>query len=42
MIIERNMNGSITAKNIEGGAEFSVICPLAADNGGNEIKKNKN
>ena len=42
MIIERNMNGSISARNIEGGAEFSVICPLAADNGGNEIKKNKN
>jgi PAS domain S-box-containing protein len=31
MIIERNMNGSITAKNIEGGAEFSVYAPLAAD-----------
>ena len=29
MIIERNMNGSITARNIEGGAEFSVCTPLA-------------
>jgi signal transduction histidine kinase len=28
MIIERNMNGSITVKNIEGGAEFSVCTPL--------------
>jgi signal transduction histidine kinase len=31
MIIERNMKGSITAKNIEGGAEFSVCAPLAKD-----------
>jgi C4-dicarboxylate-specific signal transduction histidine kinase len=31
MIIERNMNGSITAKNIGGGAEFSVCAPLAKD-----------
>jgi signal transduction histidine kinase len=30
MIIERNMNGSITAKNIGGGAEFSVCAPLAS------------
>ena len=29
MIIERSMNGSITAKNIEGGAEFRVCVPLA-------------
>ncbi|MFH0995054.1 MAG: ATP-binding protein [Pseudomonadota bacterium] len=29
MIIERNMNGSITARNIEGGAEFIVASPLA-------------
>jgi PAS domain S-box-containing protein len=28
MIIERNMNGSIAAKNIEGGVEFSVCTPL--------------
>ncbi len=32
MIIERNMNGHITAKNIEGGANFSVCAPLAAEN----------
>ena len=31
MIIERNMNGSITARNIEGGAEFIVCAPLAKD-----------
>jgi len=31
MIIERNMKGSITVKNIEGGAEFSVCAPLAKD-----------
>ncbi len=31
MIIERNMKGSITAKNIEGGAEFSVCAPFAKD-----------
>ena len=29
MIIERSMNGSITARNIEGGAEFIVTSPLA-------------
>ena len=29
MIIEHNMNGSITAKNIEGGAEFTVCTPFA-------------
>jgi signal transduction histidine kinase len=28
MIIERNMNVSITARNIEGGVEFSVCTPL--------------
>jgi PAS domain S-box-containing protein len=33
MIIERNMNGSITATNIEGGAEFSVCAPLAKETG---------
>ena len=31
MIIESNMNGSITAKNIGGGAEFTVSVPLAAE-----------
>ncbi len=31
MIIERNMNGRITAKNIDGGAKFSVCAPLAAE-----------
>ena len=30
MIIERNMNGSITAKNIEGGVEFSVCTMLTS------------
>ncbi len=29
MIIERNMKGGITARNIEGGAEFIVASPLA-------------
>jgi PAS domain S-box-containing protein len=28
MIIERNMNGSITARNIEGGAEFRICVPV--------------
>jgi len=32
MIIEDNMNGSITARNIEGGAEFTVRVPLASAN----------
>jgi signal transduction histidine kinase len=31
IIIERNMKGGITAKNIEGGAEFSVCTPLTKD-----------
>ena len=31
MIIERHMNGSITAKNIEGGAEFRICVPLAEE-----------
>ena len=31
MIIERNMKGSITARNIEGGAEFIVASPIAKD-----------
>ena len=31
MIVERNMMGGITAKNIEGGAEFSVCTPLTKD-----------
>ena len=29
MIIERNMGGSISARNVAGGAEFTVITPLA-------------
>ena len=29
MIIERNMGGSITARNVEGGAEFTIVTPLA-------------
>jgi PAS domain S-box-containing protein len=33
MIIECNMNGSITAKNIEGGAQFTVWTPLEAETG---------
>ena len=32
MIIERNMKGGITARNIEGGAEFIVASPLAGGN----------
>ncbi|MDD2850730.1 MAG: PAS domain S-box protein [Desulfuromonadaceae bacterium] len=31
MIIERNMGGHIEAKNIDGGAEFTVACPLAPE-----------
>jgi signal transduction histidine kinase len=31
MIIEGNMNGSITARNIDGGAEFIVCSPLAPE-----------
>jgi signal transduction histidine kinase len=31
MIIERNMKGGITARNIEGGAEFIVFSPLAGE-----------
>ena len=31
MIIERNMGGTITAANREGGAEFTVLTPLALD-----------
>jgi PAS domain S-box-containing protein len=31
MIIERNMNGRITVKNIEAGTEFNVCAPLAKD-----------
>jgi len=31
MVIEHNMNGSITAKNINDGAEFRVCIPLAKD-----------
>ena len=31
MIIERRMNGTITAKNIDGGTEFSISVPLAKD-----------
>ncbi len=29
MIIEDSMNGKITVRNVEGGAEFTVTCPLA-------------
>ncbi len=29
MIVESNMGGRIEARNVEGGAEFTVICPLA-------------
>ncbi len=32
MIIERNMNGAITAANIAGGAAFRICVPLARDN----------
>ncbi len=32
MIIERNMNGRIEARNIEGGCEFSISTPLAGQN----------
>ena len=39
MIIERNMKGSITAKNIENGAEFRVCAPLAAGNTIQEFKE---
>ena len=35
MIIERNMKGGITARNIEGGTEFIVFSPLAGGNGSN-------
>ena len=31
MIIERHMNGSITANNIDGGAEFRICIPLAGE-----------
>jgi signal transduction histidine kinase len=31
MIVERNMKGGITVKNIEGGAEFRVCTPLTND-----------
>ncbi len=40
MIIERSMNGSITAKNLAGGAEFIVASPLAAENAYQEVKAN--
>jgi PAS domain S-box-containing protein len=39
MIIERNMNGDITARNIAGGAEFIVTAPLAAGNESREAGK---
>jgi hypothetical protein len=32
MIIERNMKGGITARNIEGDAEFIIASALAAKN----------
>jgi signal transduction histidine kinase len=28
MIIEQSMNGTITAENIDGGADFVVVIPL--------------
>ncbi len=31
MIVERSMNGGITARNVAGGAEFAVCIPLAND-----------
>ena len=34
MIIEGNMNGRITAHNVDGGAEFAVSVPLAASEAG--------
>ncbi|MBJ6727909.1 PAS domain S-box protein [Geomesophilobacter sediminis] len=37
MIIERNMNGNLRARNVAGGAEFAVFAPLAGEsaNGSN-------
>lgn len=29
VIVENNMGGAIAARNVEGGAEFSITCPLA-------------
>ena len=31
MIIERNMHGRIEARNVEGGAEFTILTPLAKE-----------
>jgi signal transduction histidine kinase len=31
MIIEQNMNGRITVKNLEAGTEFNICAPLAID-----------
>lgn len=31
MIIERNMKGVLTARNIEGGSEFSIMTPMAVN-----------
>lgn len=39
MIIERNMHGGITARNIEGGAEFIITAPLAAGSQSREARK---
>jgi signal transduction histidine kinase len=33
MIIERNMKGKITARNVDGGAEFLILTPLAVETG---------
>lgn len=30
IIVENNMGGAITARNVDGGAEFMVTCPLAS------------
>ncbi len=29
MIVEDSMNGTVEARNVEGGAEFTVVCPVA-------------
>ena len=37
MIIERNMNGRITAENREDGAEFKICVPIVSDDGSTTI-----
>ncbi|NTV95316.1 MAG: PAS domain S-box protein [Thiobacillus sp.] len=37
MIVERNMSGSVSARNVEGGAEFTIRIPLAE---GSQIPEN--